>query len=309
MLNRKRKSTEDFINEARLKHGDLFDYSKVVYFNNKTKVLIGCRNHGFFEQRPSSHLFGYGCHECLKNNRNPYKGKESEFEKKFKQRSSKIHNGKYDYSLVNYERHDKKIKIICPDHGIFHQVSYEHYVRGSGCPKCVGKFKTNFEFIESCNIIHNNKYKYDLCDYKNSDSIIKIVCPNHGTFSQIAKYHISGSGCIGCKESKGEKIVRQFLLLNKIEFIPQKRFDDCYYKYKLPFDFYLPDYNICIEYNGIQHYESFKFFGGIEAFNERIKRDEIKIKYCISNNIKLIIIKYNDNIFETLSNHIKIVNT
>jgi hypothetical protein len=80
-------------------------------------------------------------------------------------------------------------------------------------------------------------------------------------------------------------------------------------KYKLAFDFYLPEQNICIEYNGIQHYEPIKYFGGIEEFDKRIERDKIKIEYCKKNNIRLIVIKYNEDIIKYLTNHIKIIYT
>jgi hypothetical protein len=82
---RKTKTNEEFIKEANLKHGDRFDYSSVFYINNKSKILIGCKIHGFFEQRPDSHLSGNGCHQCLKEDRNPYRGKEGYYEKKFKE--------------------------------------------------------------------------------------------------------------------------------------------------------------------------------------------------------------------------------
>ena len=305
----KTKTTEEFIKESKLKHGDRFDYSRVIYINNKSKISIGCKKHGFFEQRASSHLSGNGCHQCLKENRNPYRGKEKIFEQNFKELGRKIHNGKYDYSMSNYERNNKKMSIICPHHGIFFQTAYEHTVRKHGCPKCVGKFKTNDEFIKSCRQIHNNKYDYRFCEYKNYNSVIRIICPKHGEFSQKARYHISGSGCFSCRESSGEKIIKEILEKNKIKYIQQKRFGDCIYKYKLAFDFYLPEQNICIEYNGIQHYEPIKYFGGIEEFDKRIERDKIKIEYCQKNNIRLIVIKYNEDIIKYLTNHIKIIYT
>jgi len=74
-------------------------------------------------------------------------------------------------------------------------------------------------------------------------------------------------------------------------------------KYPLPFDFYLPDYNTCIEFNGKQHYEPIKYFGGIDYFKLINERDKIKSKYCNENNIRLIIIKYNENIINSLKNN------
>ena len=87
---------------------------------------------------------------------------------------------------------------------------------------------------------------------------------------------------------------------NNIKFIQQHKFDDCKNIKPLPFDFYLPDYNTCIEFNGKQHYEPIKYFGGRVVYDKLIKRDKIKMEYCNKNNIPLLIIKYNDNILKRL---------
>ena len=76
----------------------------------------------------------------------------------------------------------------------------------------------------------------------------------------------------------------------------------------LRFDFYLPKYNICIEYNGVQHYKKVEIFGGDKAFEEQKKRDKLKREYCKKNNIKLIEIAYNDNIKVSMDNILKVVN-
>jgi hypothetical protein len=106
--------------------------------------------------------------------------------------------------------------------------------------------------------------------------------------------HLSGKGCSICNESKGEKLIYNFLVNNNIKFVKQKRFLDCKNVHTLPFDFYLPDYNVCIEYNGEQHYNPVKYFGGIKSFNLQKINDNIKSNYCLQNNIKLIIINKNN---------------
>ena len=67
-------------------------------------------------------------------------------------------------------------------------------------------------------------------------------------------------------------------------------------KLRLPFDFYLPDYNTCIEYQGEQHYRAIDYFGGEDEFLIRKKHDEIKSEYCKQHKINLIIIPYNKNV-------------
>lgn len=97
-----------------------------------------------------------------------------------------------------------------------------------------------------------------------------------------------------CKSSKGELKILKFLKTHNIEYIAQKRFDDCKFKQPLPFDFYLPDYNMCIEYDGELHFKEVDYFGGKEQLNLQQKHDNIKNKYCQENNIKLLRIPYWD---------------
>lgn len=141
------------------------------------------------------------------------------------------------------------------------------------------------------------KYKSEDINYKNTHDYIEIECGIHGKFKQKAYKHISGQGCPKCNQSKGEKEIEKILIQNNIEFENQKRFKNCINKKTLPFDFYLPKYNICIEFDGIQHFESLDIFGGEIEFQKRKINDNIKNKFCKDNNIKLIRIKYDENIY------------
>ena len=130
-------------------------------------------------------------------------------------------------------------------------------------------------------------------------------------FQCALKDFISGVEHPSLNMSKGEKYVSSFLKQNNIKFISQYKFSDCFFKNKnapLRFDFYLPKYNICIEYNGVQHYKKVEIFGGDKAFKEQKKRDKLKREYCKKNNIKLIEIAYNDNIKVSMNNILKVVN-
>lgn len=106
-----------------------------------------------------------------------------------------------------------------------------------------------------------------------------------------------------CNKSKGENKIINFLTKNSIKFISQKRFKDCKNKRPLPFDFYLPDLNLCIEYDGQQHFRAFSKFGGDKALYRTVKNDQIKNKYCKNNNINLERISYKK--FDKLENEIK----
>lgn len=99
-------------------------------------------------------------------------------------------------------------------------------------------------------------------------------------------------------------MVAQILENNNIQYVPQYRFDDCKYKGQLSFDFYLPEYNICIEYQGKQHYVPIEYFGGQKNFETQIHRDNIKKEYCNKNNILLIDIPYTYNSIDTISQYL-----
>ena len=129
----KRKTTAEFVQQAKEIHGDKYDYSLVDYKNNKTKVKIICPIHGIFEQRPDHFFQGCACPECsnlkLRNER------LSSLEN-FINNAIKIHGSKYDYSLVKYNGMRTKVKIICPIHGIFEQTPDLHIFGKRGCRSC-----------------------------------------------------------------------------------------------------------------------------------------------------------------------------
>jgi very-short-patch-repair endonuclease len=216
-----------------------------------------------------------------------------------------VHHNKYDYSLVEYINNKTKVNIICPIHGIFKQTP-SHHLKGHGCSKCTNNYNySTDEYIKEAYEKHGNKYDYSLVEYINNKTNIIIICKIHGNFKQIPSHHLNGCGCPICNLSKGEKEIKKFLDDNNIKYVNQKIFEDCKYERSLPFDFYLIDYNICIEFDGEQHYKINEFFGGENGLNIRNRNDKIKTEYCFNNNIHLLRIKYNDNIKKILTNKFK----
>jgi len=187
-------TTEEFIEKAKIVHGDKYDYSKVNYTTSNNNIVIICTKHGEFIQRASHHLRGVGCSKCAGN----FKSNTENFIKK-----SKIkHGDKYDYSKVNYINNNSKVTIICPDHGEFKQRPTNH-LRGDGCPKCGGSEKSNTEkFIEKSKMIHGNKYDYSKVNYINRKTNVNIICPKHGEFEQTPNVHLRGSNCPYCSGVK-----------------------------------------------------------------------------------------------------------
>ena len=284
-------NTEEFITKAKSIHGDKYDYSSVFYVNKRTKVEIGCKEHGMFMQTSSNHFIGCGCPKC-----NIFKKPTQD---EFLEKSKIIHNNKYDYIFVEYKTSKIKVKIICKYHGIFEQAPKEH-VRGAGCQKCSGLDRlNNVSFIEKSKLIHNNLYDYDMVDVINNSSKIKIKCLKHGIFEQTPNSHLRGVGCPICKNSKGELKINKILSENNINYKTQYTFPDLKYKRKLFFDFgVLNEENnlkYLIEYQGKQHYIRYdKFHKTEQKFLDAQLRDKLKIDYCDENNIKLFTIKYNE---------------
>ena len=217
-----RKNNNGFISDARCVHGDKYDYSKVEYINANTKVCIICPEHGEFWQTPHSHLNGRGCPLCAKEHSTNYKNTK-EF---FIDRATKKHNGKYDYSKVEYVNSSVPVCIICPDHGEFWQTPHNH-LNSTGCKKCKSNkhlgVKDSLEsFIEKAHKIHGDKYDYSKVEYVNSTTPVCIICPEHGEFWQTPSNHtnkIHPKGCDKCnrlKHSNDEKI-------SKEEFIERAR--------------------------------------------------------------------------------------
>lgn len=173
---------------------------------------------------------------------------------------------------------------------------------GKGCPVCSGtKKKTHYEYVEEVAKVNKNISVIDI--YINAITPILHKCEVDGTQWRARPNHIlEGHGCPVCNDSIGEKEITQYLLSNNIEFIPQYTFDGCKNKKKLPFDFYLPAYNICIEYDGLQHFKPVDHFGGEEGFKQRQYNDSIKNQFCRLNDIQLLRIKYDQDIETELDN-------
>ena len=290
------KSLEDFIQDARKVHGDKYDYSEVNYQGSKVDVEIICPTHGIFLKKPLNHLSGQGCQKCSKEELRKKRTKSTE---DFIQDARKVHGDKYDYSEVDYQGNNKKVKIICPTHGSFPQTPSVH-LGGSGCDTCNREYsyikmrKSLEDFIQDARKVHGDRYDYSNVDYQGTNKKVNIICKKHDfEFPQSPANHLKGNGCPICAESKGEKYVANILDNRNIEYVKGKRFEDCRgFCRTLSFDFYLPDYNIFIEYDGRHHFKPVNLWGGDDNLKKQQMYDTIKNEYAKRNNIKLIRIPY-----------------
>ena len=302
----KRKDRYEFIWQSIQIYGYKDDYREVNYKDSNTKVKILCSIHGEFWIRPHDYLNHHRCQKCANLIKANARKKDLSY---YIEKINKIHqneNGtpKYDLNNLIYQGYDVKFDLKCSKHGYF-KTSIHNLLHGRGCPKC-GKesmvkknTSTTEEFKIKADKIHNNFYIYDLVDYIHSKSSIKIICPIHGIFEQTPNTHLDGHGCPICRASLLEKYVTQLLTENKINYFFQcdkntLSFLNGKNNISMSLDFYLPDYNVAIECQGIQHFKPIEYFGGEQAYKNQIERDLIKLKLCVENNIKLIYINYFD---------------
>ena len=287
----KKLTQTEFIERARVAHGQKYSYTKTKYINASTHVIITCPIHGDFLQNPDSHTRGVGCPRCA--------GKCVTTES-FILRAREVHGQKYDYSKVVYKNAKTKVCIVCPEHGEFWQTPDGH-LEGKGCREC-GKLKysksrtkSTDKFILQASRVHNNKYDYSETEYKGARNKVCIICPKHGKFYQNAGSHLSGYGCPKCR------LKHQLELFEKLqEIFPDEEIlfevgrSVITWIKRYRFDIYFSNLNIAIEYDGPQHFYP-KSMYGLDAeslYLDTVSRDNKKNELCKQNNCLLLRVPY-----------------
>lgn len=285
---------KDFIRKSKELHGDLYDYSQVKYVTCSAKVIIICKKHGKFLQDPSNHMIGRGCRKCGTELGNVKKTCTTE---EFIKKSREIHGNRYDYSKVKYEAYYKKVIIICKDHGEFLQTPNLH-LKGSNCKVCACKVagKKNIlqqdKALSKLKKIYGDTFIYDKFVWNGTFGSSILICVTHGDFEVSGERVFYGIRCPKCQRSCIESKIGNWLDLNNIKYIEQFSDVSCRSKYKLRFDFMLPDFKTIIEYDGEQHFHPVKQFGGEETYRQLIIKDEIKNQWAKNNGYKLLRISY-----------------
>lgn len=224
---------------------------------------------------------------------------------------------KKGYILISdkYENNHQKLKYICRKHenkGV-QEISLSSIIHsGCGCYYCglersaKAKMHPDSYYIDWCK---KNGFIYVNRIIRNQQTYIGFYCKIHKNcgiqYKSITNIE-KNTGCLYCNNFKSEKMVGTILDKYHIPYVSQKRFSDCRDKYTLPFDYYIPKYNIAIEYDGEQHFKPVRFHGISEESAlieyEKCKlRDGIKTRYCLDNDILLIRIPYyNKNDMESI---------
>ncbi|MEH2148596.1 GIY-YIG nuclease family protein [Nostoc sp.] len=188
----KRRTQEEFIQQAQAKHKAFYDYSLVNYLNSSTKVDVICPNHGKFSIAPGHHVNGVGCRKCFDK-------RQTNSQENIIARFRQAHGDRYGYDLVIYKRIDVKVVITCAVHGDFEQTPVAH-IAGSGCIKCANENQTLTaeDFIQKARAKHGDKYDYSQVKYVNYAAKVTIICPKHGSFEQNPSNHLKGHRCPDC---------------------------------------------------------------------------------------------------------------
>ena len=299
--------------------GLIYDFSLFEYNGNRdNKSIIICPEHGEFKNNYHYVIKSYNglvCKECrneyqqLKIFQNIY-GNDFDFKLHL---ISLIKNLKHNHIDINkivndiqYNSTKSIIKLCCKKHGEFN-TTYPTLKLKTGCPDCKkenGRGRRIYDLKYIQDIAKYNNCKCISTKYKGLDNRYDFICENNNHFTTTLRMLVNDNKKVWCncklcnpkRISKAEDIIADYLNENNIFYITEKRFDDCKSDKNRPlrFDFYLPDYNICIEYDGKHHYEPIKYFGGEIVYERTIVNDVLKNKYCEDNNIKLIRIPYTE---------------
>ncbi|MBH9576730.1 DUF723 domain-containing protein [Inhella proteolytica] len=207
-----RKSDAAFIEQAQAIHGSKYDYSHVEYAGALKKVLIVCRLHGPYFQRPDSHLHGQGCPKC----RDTLASERMRWTTERFCREARTRFGeRFTYAGVEYTDAWTPVAIDCPVHGEFKQAPVTHLLSKYGCPKCAveathakARLPTE-DFLLRAHAVHGNRYGYGGISVVDSKHKVTITCHVHGEFRQSPSDHLAGKGCPKCGNDSARNRQRQ----------------------------------------------------------------------------------------------------
>lgn len=291
------KTTESFKKE-------IFDINPYIlikgeYVDTKTAIECECLIDGtIWYPKPSGLLSGAGCPECgrIASNKNSTKTNK-QFLSELKEVNPCI------IPLQDYIQARIKIWVKCKQCEHKWKQAPDGLLQGSGCPKCAKKrqhdkqAKSNEQFLEE--LFNANPMLLPLEPYYNDHTKIKIKCLVHDYVWSVAPNKIlrKHTGCPKCNMYNNEQKIAKFFEQMNYHIMPQKRYKDCKDKYTLPFDIYVKELNLLIEYQGEQHYKpvcrgSMTNEEALEQLQITQYHDKIKFDYCNDNNIPLICIPY-----------------
>lgn len=283
------------------------------YSGYNTPMPFICEKHGI--QRLSIQQLQQGC-SCPKCRTSPNKLSINQIIDKISEKNGDILLNPNDY----IDTKTSNLQIQCGICGYIFTTNYASFYNSNGyCPTCALKSQIKKSTLSQDDLIKNTSrkgkcYLVNPKDYKRAyERNLKFICDECGEIytCDYQHYHDGQIRCTKCStknNSLGEYLIMKYLDLHNIKYIQQYRIQDCKYKKPLPFDFYLPDYDLLIEFDGIQHFQMTKK-DTKESFELRKLRDSIKDEFCRNNDIDLLRIKYldRDNIETILDKKLDII--
>lgn len=240
---------------------------------------------------------------CPKCRKAPLRQAGTELQEKFNVWYQNTGKDKYDLNL-GFTTVNNKVELTCKKCGTFQKRGVKLLLEDDRCLSCEKKVnlkKTNDQIDKDLKEKMGEEY-IRLEDYVNADTPILFKHSICGKCFKMSPHRLlSDRGRCPCyqKESKGEQAIQAVLEENKIPYVPQYRIENMM---KAPFDFYLPDYNLLIEYQGIQHSQPVDFFGGQKQFLRQQEIDSYKKELALQQGYQIIYIDYTekDNLKEIL---------
>ncbi len=294
--NKLSKTHEQYLDELRKVNPNIEPIGQ--YIGANIPILHKCLIDGYeWNAQPNNMLNGYGCPKCS-------------------QRFRRTH----DYYVNEVFEINPDIEVIgifnglrtpilhrCKIHNIEWMAYPEFILKGHGCYECGNDkvkeklVKTHEQYVQELRKVNPDIEVLGIYINSLTPILHKCLIDGYEWLASPANL-LYGCGCPRCNESSGERKIRQWLECHNIKYVYQKTFEDCRNIRPLPFDFYLTDYNICVEYQGEQHYHPVEIFGGEKTFEKQQERDNIKKIYCQNNSIKLLEIPYYIDIEKELNN-------
>ena len=249
-----------------------YDLPIEKYINSKTPINHKCKQGHVYKQTPNAHLSGNGCPKCKGN----YKRTPRDYYDECKDKG-------YDIPIEYFVDVKTPIKHKCSKGHVYKQRPSVH-LQGQGCPKCR---RASYNYYYNLWLKDNIDLPTKEQKINSSVDVVDFICSKGHKYMQQANQH-TFYGCPVCNESHGERLIRSYLDKNHIKYEPQKRFKGLKDKKLLSYDFYLPKKNVLIEYQGLQHYESTKYFGGNERLEKQQYHDKLKREYAKNNGYILL---------------------
>lgn len=311
-------TNEEVVDRLRELYGDEYDYTQVDYKNNRKPLVLRCKKHDVEISRTLPNLLkGWGCPACNKEqgktwndvvakHYDPARRSERWTTERFIAESKAYHGeGFFDYSQCHYVNNDTPVTLIrIADGAVVRVRPYDHLRHDADYGISSRYYQGTTDKEKILFIVRQLEENIDTPIYvpmqeiKRTEKLFKCICPLHGEFYASLSRIRSGHCCPECDnsgESVGERNVRRYLQSKNINFVQEYRIEDKkYFDTYARVDFFLPDLNVMIEFQGEQHYgiQNKSITHGNRNWRSQKKRDNHLRRYAADHNIRLIEVPY-----------------